>query len=135
MDAKDLRATVHLRQRECHGHLAAHCGIVRLELHDLAHLQGGSSAVCIRDVDVVQPERASMLLAVFRFAALEQGVDRHGVSVPKVKVLLEPGYNVTRFDAILDSAAIGEPFFCGELAKVLRTLAGLCLDILYVGLK
>jgi hypothetical protein len=57
------------------------------------------------------------------------------VSVPKVKVLLEPGHDVARFDAILDSITIGEPFFGGKPAKVLGAFSRLCLDILEVRLK
>lgn len=76
-----------------------------------------------------------MLVAVVRFTALEQGVDRHCVTMPKLKVLLEPGHDVARFDARLDVLPIGKAFFCGELAEVRRAFARLGLDILEVGLK
>ena len=85
-------------------------------------------------IGVAWIERAA-LFAVFRFAALEQRVNCHGVSVPKVKVLLEPGHDVARFDAILESTAIGEPFFGGKPTKVLGAFSRLCLDILEVRLR
>jgi hypothetical protein len=70
----------------------------------------------------------TLLCTVLGFAAFEQGVDRHGVSMPHVKILLEPGNNIARFDARLDVLPIREPFFGSQPAKIVRAFAGLRLD-------
>lgn len=55
--------------------------------------------------------------------------------MPQAEILLEPGHDVARLDAWLDILAIGETFLGSQPAEVLRAFAGLCLDVLEVGLK
>ncbi len=80
-------------------------------------------------------EEYSLLVAIFGFATFEQGIDRHRVPMPQVKILFEPGHDVARFDAWLDNLPIGEPFFGGKPAEILRAFAGLGLDGVQVALE
>jgi hypothetical protein len=67
--------------------------------------------------------------------ALEERHDRHGVAMPEREVVLEPGHHGARFHAGFKLAALRETLLRREPAEVHRTLAGLRLNVVEVGLK
>src|SRR5580700_6124793 len=61
---------------------------------------------------------------------LERGVDRHRVAVSQTEIPLQPGHNGAGFYTRLQQA-----LFLGELLKLLRCLACLRFDVVYVRLE
>jgi len=65
--------------------------------------------------------------------SLQEGINRHGVTMTQFEIFFQPGNNIACLHGKL--AVFKKSFFGSELLKVFRTFAGFCFYIIQVSLK